>query len=61
VEFIVPYLTRKPDAQRQNKMLIADDHGILRHGLKRILEAEPDMIVVGEAATGTEAVGAPGN
>jgi two-component system response regulator NreC len=38
------------------KLLVADDHGILRHGLKRILDAEPDMIVVGEAATGTEAV-----
>jgi len=38
------------------KLLVADDHGILRHGLKRILNAEPDMIVVGEAATGTEAV-----
>src|SRR6185369_2987015 len=38
------------------KLLVADDHGILRHGLKRILNAEPDMIVIGEAATGTEAV-----
>lgn len=38
------------------KLLIADDHAILRHGLKRILEAEPDMTVVGEAANGTDAV-----
>ncbi len=38
------------------KLLIADDHAILRHGLRRILEAEPDMSVVGEAATGTDAV-----
>jgi len=38
------------------KLLIADDHGILRQGLRRILEAEPDMTVVGEAATGTDAV-----
>ncbi len=38
------------------RLLIADDHAILRQGLKRILEAEPDMTVVGEASTGTEAV-----
>src|SRR5436190_23988757 len=38
------------------KLLIADDHAILRQGLRRILEAEPDMVVVGEAATGTDAV-----
>jgi two-component system response regulator NreC len=38
------------------KLLIADDHGILRQGLRRILEAEPDMSVIGEAATGADAV-----
>ena len=38
------------------KVLIADDHTILRQGLRRILEAETDMSVVGEAATGTDAV-----
>ena len=38
------------------KLLIADDHAILRQGLRRILEAEPDMSVVGEASTGTDAV-----
>ena len=38
------------------RLLVADDHSILRHGLRRILEAEPDMTVVGEAGTGIEAV-----
>src|SRR2546428_4605701 len=38
------------------KLLIADDHAILRHGLRRILEAEPDMSVIGEAASGIDAV-----
>jgi two-component system, NarL family, response regulator NreC len=38
------------------KVLIADDHTILRQGLRRILEAEPDMDVVGEAGTGVDAV-----
>jgi DNA-binding NarL/FixJ family response regulator len=38
------------------KLLIADDHAILRQGLRRILESQPDMSVVGEAATGIDAV-----
>ncbi len=42
--------------QEKIKLLIADDHAILRQGLRRILEAEPDMSVVGEAATGADAV-----
>jgi two-component system response regulator NreC len=38
------------------RLLLADDHTILRAGLRRILETEPDMEVVGEAATGPDAV-----
>ena len=38
------------------RLLIADDHTILRQGLRRIVEEEHDMEVVGEAATGAEAV-----
>ncbi len=38
------------------RLLIADDHAILRQGLRRILEEEQDMEVVGEASTGSEAV-----
>ena len=38
------------------KLLVADDHAILRHGLKRILDSEPDMTVIGEASNGTDAV-----
>jgi DNA-binding NarL/FixJ family response regulator len=38
------------------KLLIADDHAILRQGLRRILESQPDMSVVGEAANGIDAV-----
>jgi two-component system, NarL family, invasion response regulator UvrY len=36
------------------KVLIADDHPILRTGLKQILTAEPDIEVVGEVANGIE-------
>jgi DNA-binding NarL/FixJ family response regulator len=38
------------------KVLIADDHEIVREGLKLILEAQDDIIVVGEAKNGREAV-----
>lgn len=36
------------------KVLLADDHAIIRDGLRRILDNEPDFTVVGEAANGTE-------
>jgi two-component system response regulator NreC len=36
--------------------LLADDHAILRAGLKALLNAQPDMAVVAEAETGEEAV-----
>jgi DNA-binding NarL/FixJ family response regulator len=35
-------------------VLIADDHGVLRAGLRVLLDREPDMQVVGEAADGDE-------
>ena len=38
------------------KILIADDHGILREGLKMVLGLEEDCQVVGEAASGKEAI-----
>jgi DNA-binding NarL/FixJ family response regulator len=38
------------------KILIADDHGIVRTGLKLLFERVTDMAVVGEAADGREAV-----
>jgi two-component system response regulator NreC len=36
--------------------LLADDHGILRAGLRNLLNAEPDFEVVGEAADGIQAL-----
>lgn len=38
------------------RVLLADDHTIVRQGLKLILSAHPDLEVVGEAANGNEAV-----
>lgn len=37
-------------------VLLVDDHRLVRRGFRRILEDEPDMIVVGEAGDGVEAV-----
>ena len=38
------------------RVLIADDQHLIRTGLKMILEAQPDIDVIGEAANGREAV-----
>jgi len=38
------------------RILIADDHEIVRHGLRRLLETQPGWQVCGEAASGREAV-----
>ena len=37
-------------------VLLVDDHSLVRRGFRRMLEDEPDMNVVGEAADGQEAV-----
>ncbi len=48
---------RKPAVPgRAIRVLVADDHQIVRQGLIGLLEAEPDIVVVGEAAHGLEAV-----
>lgn len=38
------------------KILIADDHGVVAEGLKHLIEAQPDMQVVGTVGDGREAV-----
>jgi DNA-binding NarL/FixJ family response regulator len=38
------------------RILLADDHTVVRRGLRLVLEAEPDLEVVAEAADGAEAV-----
>ena len=38
------------------RLLIADDHGVVRGGLRLLLDRQPDMEVIGEAADGAEAV-----
>ncbi|HSL71590.1 MAG TPA: response regulator transcription factor, partial [Longimicrobiales bacterium] len=36
------------------RILLVDDHAVLRAGLRALLDSEPDMVVVGEAATGEQ-------
>ena len=38
------------------KIVLADDHTVVRQGLRALLEAEPDFSVVGEASDGLEAL-----
>lgn len=38
------------------RILLADDHGVVRAGLRALLEAQPDMAVVAEAEDGARAV-----
>src|SRR5208282_5451756 len=51
--------TDKPATEKRThpiRIVIADDHPIFRDGLRRLLESEGDMKVVGEACDGREAV-----
>ncbi|MEU5989012.1 response regulator transcription factor [Spirillospora sp. NPDC047418] len=42
------------------RILLADDHALVRRGLRLILDAEPDMTVVAETSDGAEAIDALG-
>jgi DNA-binding NarL/FixJ family response regulator len=40
----------------KTRVLLADDHAVVRHGLRLVLEAQPDIEVVAEVGDGAEAV-----
>ena len=44
------------DSASSIEILLVDDHAVLRAGLRSLLEAEPDLAVVGEAGTGEEGI-----
>src|ERR1044072_4116228 len=41
---------------KRTRILLADDHAVVRQGFKMLLGAQPDMEIVGEASNGREAV-----
>lgn len=45
-----------PMTQAPTRILLADDHALVRRGVRLILDGEPDLTVVAEAADGAEAV-----
>lgn len=45
-----------PTDRPRIRCVIADDHALLRYGVRRLLEEDPDFAVVGEAADATEAL-----
>jgi two-component system, NarL family, response regulator NreC len=45
-----------PDAKPPLRILLADDHVVVRHGLKLVIEDQPDLTVVAEAGDGESAV-----
>ncbi|MBN9390490.1 MAG: response regulator transcription factor [Chloroflexi bacterium] len=46
----------KSEVATRITVLLADDHTVLRQGIRALLETQPDMAVVGEATNGREAV-----
>ena len=47
---------RSPSGMKRIRILLADDHAVVRQGFKMILAAQPDMEIVGEAGNGRVAV-----
>jgi DNA-binding NarL/FixJ family response regulator len=45
-----------PEGKDKIKVFLLDDHEIVRRGVKELLEAEPDIVVVGEAGTAASAL-----
>ncbi len=51
-------MNQKPEARAHGKqrVLIVDDHAVLREGLAMVINQEPDLLVCGEAADAPEAI-----
>ena len=45
-----------PDRKARLRILLADDHVVVRHGLKMLIEDQPDLTVIAEAGDGETAV-----
>ncbi|MEU0132893.1 response regulator transcription factor [Streptomyces sp. NPDC006296] len=49
-------MPHSPDGSRTTRILLADDHALVRRGVRLILDGEPDLQVVAEAGDGAEAI-----
>lgn len=49
-------LIGNPTPSTKLRVVLVDDHGVVRDGLKRLIDAEHDMQVIGEAADGRQAI-----
>lgn len=47
---------RSTTRERRIRIGLAEDHGVVRAGLRALIDSQPDMVVVGEAATGPEGI-----
>ena len=52
---VSPRVSNVTSARTQRRVLIVDDHPIVRQGLRRMIEAEADLVVCGEVQTEREA------
>jgi DNA-binding NarL/FixJ family response regulator len=50
-------MTKSPNMQSVAKVLVVDDHPLVRRGLAELISKEPDLEVTGEAAGASEALG----
>lgn len=53
---IEPMKTNPSEARRQIRVCLADDHTLFRDGIREMLTTDPELTVVGDASTGSEAV-----
>lgn len=49
-------ISQPSTSTKQIRVLLADDHGVVRAGLRALLDAQPDITVVGEAEDGPSAI-----
>jgi DNA-binding NarL/FixJ family response regulator len=49
-------LARRGQAGNPARVVLADDHDLVREGIRAVLESEPDLLVVGEASNGRKAL-----
>ena len=52
----MPDMTENARDSKQIHVFLLDDHEIVRRGVRDLLEAEPDIVVVGEAGTAASAL-----